>query len=932
MAQIGLFALQFSNFPKVRPTIPLKTLIFLAAVALTTLAAAPSFAQFQQPLIFSSAGAVAVRNDQTGALAPVSGSPFSPSNGFTIDVQGRYLFSLGTNSIHLFQVTDSTTGAYQETPGSPFASPNTMQPTFIAVEPTGQFIAVVDAVGQNPGEALVETFQIATTSPGGPALIPVAGSAIELDSTPVGTAEPPSNTNFLIFMGPNPNSQNSTLLEGSEFQALSIDPTTGFLTGLQSGNASSQRGLSFAMDPQGRYYVTGARDNLLETGSIKIFGLDGKITSSTVSLPMFNYPIALWIDSTSSFVYAAISDVNNPTVVQIYSLDFQTSQLSETASSPLPGFSTVPAYVPDPTGPFNYGFGADQNTALAYTVDPLTGYFIETSNSPFTIPQISGSLTFSIPPGQQGISGPSALVSASGLSFGSLQSGSTSAPQVITLTSNGGEALSVNSIALMGADPTQFAESDTCQTPSVLAPGKFCSISITFTPTATGGQQASVSISDNALDSPQLVSLNGTGVAPPPPAPAVSINPNSVAFPTTTQGTTTSPVILAVTNSGNATLHLNSVVLGGNNPSDFSMANNCSGPYAPNAGCSISVTFTPLAAGQRSATITISDDAQNSPQIVQVAGTATAAQPTTPLVALSPGSLAFGAITQGTSSAAQSITVTNSGGATLHISSVVLAGASSSDFSLTNGCAASSYAVNATCSLSVSFAPLSTGARAATITLTDDAPNSPQTIAITGTANAAVTAAAAPNGSTSATVAAGQTAQYNLQLTPGAGFSGTVALACTGAPLAATCQVPASVQIVNGTPTPFTVTVTTTGSSSAALPGIVPRVLLPGGLAPVRAVAGLVVLFLVALLLAIYLSRGLGVDPRRIALCSGIACAVVIAGLGLGGCGGGTSAITPPPPVVTPQGTSTITVTPSATSAAGKPLQLQPIQLALTVN
>jgi hypothetical protein len=128
------------------------------------------------------------------------------------------------------------------------------------------------------------------------------------------------------------------------------------------------------------------------------------------------------------------------------------------ASSPLPTFTSVPAYFADPTGSFDYGFGADANTAIAYTVDPLTGYFVETANSPFTIAQIGGSLTFSIPPGGQGVSGPSAQLSATSLSFGSQQTATTSAAQVITLTSNGGEALSVTSIALSGADPTQFTE------------------------------------------------------------------------------------------------------------------------------------------------------------------------------------------------------------------------------------------------------------------------------------------------------------------------------------------------------------------------------------------------------------------------------------------------------------------------------------------
>lgn len=128
----------------------------------------------------------------------------------------------------------------------------------------------------------------------------------------------------------------------------------------------------------------------------------------------------------------------------------------------------------------------DANTALAYTVDPATGYFIPTANSPFSIPQIAGAFTFSIPPGQQGISGPSVSVSATRLSFGTIQTGSSSMPQMVTVTSNGGQALRLNSISLSGTDPTQFIESDTCQAPSVLQPNKFCSVSVTFAPKASG--------------------------------------------------------------------------------------------------------------------------------------------------------------------------------------------------------------------------------------------------------------------------------------------------------------------------------------------------------------------------------------------------------------------------------------------------------------
>ena len=932
MAHARAFSVHFIKTPHSCAKIGLKILIFFAALVSASAQAPSALAQFQQPLVFSSAGAVAVRNDQTGSLAPVAGSPFAAANqSLTIDVQGRFLFAIGANSIRMFQIIDSTTGAYQEVANSPFASPNTSQPAFIAVEPTGQYIAVVNRVGQNPGDGMVETFLIAPSAVGGPALIPVAGSAVELDSTPLGVAQPPDNKEFLIFMGPNPLSLDTTIDQGSEFQALSIDPLSGFITGLQPNSALPQRGDSFAMDPQGRYYVTGTQDNLLEFGMVQLFGIGGDGLLGNIQLPQFNDPASLWIDSTGTFLYVATANLQNPVVVNIYSVNLQTGQLTETSSSPLPGFTSVPAYSPDPTGSFDYGFGADQNTAIAYTVDPQTGYFVQTANSPFTIPQINGSLTFSIPPGQQGVSGPSALLSATSLSFGSIQTGTSSTPQTVTLTSNGGQALSVNSISISGPDATQFQETDTCQVPSVLQPTNFCSISITFSPSSTGSLQATLSISDNAPGSPQSVQVSGTGVAPPPPAPVVTVTPNPVGFPAITQGTTSSPITVTVTNSGNATLNISSVLLAGNNVTDFSMTNGCSGPYAPNASCMITLTFTPLAAGQRSAILSISDDAQNSPQSIQVSGTATAVPPTNPAVSLSSTNVSFGVITQGTSAGPQTVTVTNSGGSSLHISSVVLGGANSGEFIMTNGCTASAYSVNATCTIGVSFAPLGTGSRSVTIALTDDAPNSPQTINVGGNASPAIIVGPAPGGSTSATISAGQTAVYNLQITPGPGFTGNVALAYSAAPIGANVQGPSTLQISNGNPAQFTVMVTTSGSA-AAPPFIFapPAVPIPA----LRAVPALAAGALLLLLIALAARRDLGLRARRLAFGGSFATIAVLLVLTTTGCGGGSTSVAAPPPpqVVTPQGSFNIVLTPSAMSASGQPLQLQPIQLTLTVR
>src|SRR2546430_630756 len=97
-------------------------------------------AQLQQPLVFSSGGAVALRSDQTGLLTPVAGSPFAVAGQrVTLDALGRFLFAPGIDSVRMFQITDASTGAYAEVPNSPFASTKTKSPGFIAVEPTGQF-------------------------------------------------------------------------------------------------------------------------------------------------------------------------------------------------------------------------------------------------------------------------------------------------------------------------------------------------------------------------------------------------------------------------------------------------------------------------------------------------------------------------------------------------------------------------------------------------------------------------------------------------------------------------------------------------------------------------------------------------------------------------------------------------------------------------
>jgi len=105
----------------------------------------------------------------------------------------------------------------------------------------------------------------------------------------------------------------------------------------------------------------------------------------------------------------------------------------------------------------------------------------------------------------------SVSLSASSISFGNQAVGTASAAQAITLSNTGSADLSMVGIAV----GSPFAQTNTCG--SSLAADATCTINVTFDPTAEGDFASSLSITDNAKDSPQTVALSGTGVGQPPP-------------------------------------------------------------------------------------------------------------------------------------------------------------------------------------------------------------------------------------------------------------------------------------------------------------------------------------------------------------------------------------------------------------------------------
>ena len=215
-------------------------------------------------------------------------------------------------------------------------------------------------------------------------------------------------------------------------------------------------------------------------------------------------------------------------------------------------------------------------------------------------------------------------------------------------------------------------------------------------------------------------------------APAASIAPGSLAFGNQTINTTSAAQTVTLTNTGNAALSIAGITVTGTNASDFAQTNTCGSSLAASANCTITVTFTPSASGSRTASVSISDNASGSPQTVSLSGTGTA-----PVDSLSPTSLAFGNQSVGTTSTAQTATLSNTGSTALSITSLALTGTNASDFAQTNTCG-SSVAAGANCTISVTFTPAASGSRTASVSITDNASGSPQTVSLSGTGTAAL--------------------------------------------------------------------------------------------------------------------------------------------------------------------------------------------------
>ena len=213
-------------------------------------------------------------------------------------------------------------------------------------------------------------------------------------------------------------------------------------------------------------------------------------------------------------------------------------------------------------------------------------------------------------------------------------------------------------------------------------------------------------------------------VYPPYPASGVTASPGALSFGSVVTGTTSAAQTVTVSNPTGSAAAVSSIAASG----DFSQTNTCGSSIAANGSCTVSVKFAPTATGARTGTLTV--NAGGVTNTVSLTGTGTAPGP---VLNAAPASLSFAGTDVGSSSAAQAVTVTNSGTAAATVSGVTATG----DYSQTNNC--SSVPTGSSCTVNVTFKPTASGTRTGTLTVTSNANNSPATVSLTGSGIGATT-------------------------------------------------------------------------------------------------------------------------------------------------------------------------------------------------
>ncbi len=307
--------------------------------------------------------------------------------------------------------------------------------------------------------------------------------------------------------------------------------------------------------------------------------------------------------------------------------------------------------------------------------------------------------------------------SPTSLTFPSTVVGQTS-PATVTITNKQTTTISLSSTASGDYSVT----GGTCG--AGLAASASCTIAVTFAPQYKGSIKGALNIATNGAFSPLIIGLSGAATGGP--VVPLTVSPAALTFTATGIGATSAPKTITVTNKSASSATINSMSASADYSAFGSGTSPCGGVLAPAAKCTLSVTFTASTTGSIKGAVTVATSGAGSPQVVGLTGTGVFP------VALLPTSLAFGTQAVGTTSAPQTVTLTNNSGGTLTISSIVASGDFTAAPAGTTPCGAT-VAAGATCTFSVTFTPNVKGAISGAATVNESAPLSPVVMKLGGT-------------------------------------------------------------------------------------------------------------------------------------------------------------------------------------------------------
>jgi hypothetical protein len=355
-----------------------------------------------------------------------------------------------------------------------------------------------------------------------------------------------------------------------------------------------------------------------------------------------------------------------------------------------------------PSGSLGVGQSVTVQIAFApQATGSATGSFTVTSdasNSPLSV-ALTGAGT------QPGLASTPASVS-----FGNVVVGATGSVSV-NLSNTGSASVTITQASVTGTGFT-IVGSPNGQT---IQPGQSLSFTAQFLPTSVGNAAGSISIVSNAPNSPMTIALTGAGTQA-----GLASTPPSVSFGNVAVGTSGSASV-SLSNSGSASVTISQAGVTG---TGFTMVGSPTGKtIQPGQSISFTTKFSPTSAGNATGTISVASNAPNSPMTIPLTGAGTQSG-----LASTPASVSFGKVVVGASGSA-SVNLSNTGSASVTISQASVTG---TGFSMLGSPTGQTIQPGQSFSFTAQFSPTSVGNATGSISVASNTPNSPMTIALTG--------------------------------------------------------------------------------------------------------------------------------------------------------------------------------------------------------